>query len=470
MDAPGPSRGSLPRFAWIALILAALLTAALLIPRGPLAAEQASSSSLRDAVRVRGIEEHLAALERIAADSGGNRFTGTPGYDRSVDYVADTLEEAGLDVERRSFPFFNFEQVSPTVLQVVGGFRFRDGEDMNAMLFSASADVRAPVRVLGSNTSGAGVACDPDRIEQDEVAGAIVLARPGDCFFRDQVVNLSEAGASAVVFAFPGGDRLFRPTLFTPEGIEIPALVALDETWLALADAEGEEARVLVDAATRRDEAENVIAETPGGDGDVVMLGGHLDSVMDGPGINDNGSGVASILEVAEQLADRRVDHKVRFAFWGGEEMGLLGSSAYVRSLSPDEVEDITAYLNFDMVASPNFVRFVYSAEGAPPGSAEITELFTDYFDGQGLVTSALDIEGRSDHGPFIGVGIPVGGLFTGAEDPKTDREAALYGGDVGVPHDPCYHSACDRLDNVNRTSLDQMADAIAHAVATLAA
>jgi Zn-dependent M28 family amino/carboxypeptidase len=110
----------------------------------------------------------------------------------------------------------------------------------------------------------------------------------------------------------------------------------------------------------------------------------------------------------------------------------------------------------------------VYSADGSPQGSAEISELFFDYLDSQALTGEELDLEGRSDHGPFIRAGIPVGGLFTGAEDLKTSEEAELFGGTAGSPHDPCYHQACDTVENVDRVALDQMADAVAHIVAVL--
>ena len=227
----------------------------------------------------------------------------------------------------------------------------------------------------------------------------------------------------------------------------------------------------------------NVIAETRGGDpDDVVMVGAHLDSVPEGPGINDNGSGSATVLEVARQLARERVKprNKVRFAWWGAEELGLLGSEHYVQSLSEAEREKIAPYLNFDMVGSPNFVRLVYDGDNsafgedegaapAPEGSAAIEDLFTDYFQSRKLATEETAFDGRSDYGPFIDAGIPAGGLFTGAEGIKTREQARVYGGKAGVAYDPCYHEECDDLSNLSRRALDQMSDAVAHAVLTYA-
>ena len=202
------------------------------------------------------------------------------------------------------------------------------------------------------------------------------------------------------------------------------------------------------------------------------------DSVGVGAGINDNGSGSAAILEIAEQLAAVNLRNKVRFIWFSAEESGLLGSEAYVASLPDAEREKIAAMLNFDMIGSPNFVRFVYDGDlsdseppegGAPAGSAEIEELFLAYFASRGLATEPTAFDGRSDYGPFIDAGIPAGGLFTGAEGIKTAAQAAVYGGVAGEQYDPCYHLGCDDLLNLSNPALDQMSDATAHATITLA-
>jgi Zn-dependent M28 family amino/carboxypeptidase len=200
------------------------------------------------------------------------------------------------------------------------------------------------------------------------------------------------------------------------------------------------------------------------------MVGAHLDSVIEGPGINDNGSGVATILEVALQFSRLNINPKntVRFAFWGAEELNLLGSEFYVAQLSEEELADIALYLNFDMVGSPNFVRFVYdgsSDELNPERSGFIENIFVDYFAQLGLASEPTPFDGRSDYGPFIAAGVPAGGLFTGAEGIKTAEQAAIYGGTPGVAYDPCYHQACDTIANLSNTALDQMSDATAHAV-----
>ncbi|WP_314223410.1 M28 family metallopeptidase [Streptomyces zaehneri] len=210
----------------------------------------------------------------------------------------------------------------------------------------------------------------------------------------------------------------------------------------------------------------NLVADWPGGDtGQVLMAGSHLDSVTAGAGINDNGSGSAAVLETA--LAVSRAGYHptkhLRFAWWGAEELGMVGSRYYVNSLSSANRARISGYLNFDMIGSPNPGYFVYDDDPA------IEKTFKDYFAGLGVPTEIeTEGDGRSDHAPFKNAGVPVGGLFSGADYIKTAAQAAKWGGTAGRAFDPCYHSSCDTTANINDTALDRNADALAYAVWTL--
>ena len=198
------------------------------------------------------------------------------------------------------------------------------------------------------------------------------------------------------------------------------------------------------------------------------MAGAHLDSVAAGPGINDNGSGSAAILEIASRWP--RSSRATSSASPGGarEEASLVGSTAYVNGLSQAEQDKIALYLNFDMVGSPNHVFFIYDGDDSdavgagagPAGSAQIEKTFERYFDSVGEPFKGTDFSGRSDYGPFIAAGIPSGGLFTGAEGIKTAAEAAIWGGTAGQQYDPCYHLACDTFANNNDHALDVNSDA----------
>jgi Zn-dependent M28 family amino/carboxypeptidase len=313
-------------------------------------------------------------------------------------------------------------------------------------------------------------------------AGAVALIQRGTCPFTQKYQNAINAGAAAALIfndGFPDRTAPLETTAPIPEPSDptIPAAMISNAIGEALAGAPGATVRIVVNATTTPNEEVNVIADSVRGNNDrTIVVGAHLDSVEAGPGINDNGSGTSTILEIAEEIAESgdRPRNRLRFAFWGAEEAGLVGSTAYVaEQVENGNIDQIEANLNFDMVGSPNFVRFVYdgSAAGTPPGSAQIEEVFTRYFDRQGLPHAPTAFDGRSDYGPFIaqGVAIPAGGLFTGAEGIKTPEQEELFGGVAGLAYDPCYHQACDTFFNLSYTALDQMSDAAAHATWTLA-
>ena len=246
-----------------------------------------------------------------------------------------------------------------------------------------------------------------------------------------------------------------------------------------IAAGETVELRVAVDGFVDQDVlTNNVIAETPGGRADrTVVVGGHLDSVYEGPGINDDGSGVSMMLETAQQMAELGLDpvNKVRFIFFSGEEEGLLGSNYYVSQLSKRQVKDISVMLDFDMLASGNYGRFIYDGNGdeqgfaGPKGSGVIEQVFKDFWDSQGLAYETIPFDGRSDYDAFTIAGIPAGGIFAGAEGVKQDYQVALYGGTAGDPFDPCYHLLCDTLANISMQGLDEHSDAAVHAIWTFA-
>ncbi|MEU3431045.1 M28 family metallopeptidase [Streptomyces gardneri] len=206
----------------------------------------------------------------------------------------------------------------------------------------------------------------------------------------------------------------------------------------------------------------NLIADWPGGDpNQVLMAGAHLDSVSSGAGINDNGSGSAAVLETALAVARSgyQPSKHLRFGWWGAEELGLVGSKYYVSQLPTAERSKVSGYLNFDMIGSPNPGYFVYDDDPA------IEQTFKNYFAGLGVPTEIeTEGDGRSDHASFKNVGIPVGGLFTGASRVKTSAQVSKWGG-TATAFDRCYHSSCDNTSNINDTALDRNSDAVAHAI-----
>lgn len=220
----------------------------------------------------------------------------------------------------------------------------------------------------------------------------------------------------------------------------------------------------------------NVIAQTGTGDPDhVVMIGAHLDSVPAGPGIVDDGSGVASLLEIATRLGSTpEVKNAVRFGLFGNEETGSQGSTSYVQSLSAADRRKVTLYLNVDMVASPNAGYFAQGGKGGdvdsagPAGSAAVGRELADQLASTGVQPETIKFAG-DDESPFIDAGIPVGGAENGDRKRKTAEQARIWGGQAGQHYDRCYHMACDRIDNVNQDVLDHYLRAIAGTLAHFA-
>jgi aminopeptidase Y len=452
-------------------LLVLLVTTAIvqLASAGPAACDTRVNNThnkLLECVTLDGVREHQAAFQAIADANGGIRTSGTSGYDASAAYVAGRMAAAGYDVTVQEFDFQTFIELSPSVLEEISPLP--QVIPNNIMSYSGSGDVTAQVSTLLPITG-----CDPGDFA-GFTPGHIALISRGACTFALKASNADAAGAVGVII-YNNAPGVINGTLSSSFTLDIPVTSVTQDVGQELAATPGLIMRLKTDTFRGIATTSNVLAETPGGDPDnVVMAGAHLDSVNAGPGINDNGSGSGAILEVAEQMAKVPTRNKVRFAWWGAEEASLVGSTYYVNNLSPEELEKITLYLNFDMIGSPNYVFQIYDGDDSdgvgagpgPDGSAQIEKLFEKYFtEVANEPFRGTDFTGRSDYGPFIAVGIPAGGLFTGAEVIKTPEEAAIWGGTAGEQYDPCYHLACDTYANNSDKALDVNSDAVAYAV-----
>jgi Zn-dependent M28 family amino/carboxypeptidase len=384
---------------------------------------------LPEALDMDRVRADLVALQRIADQNGGTRAAGTTGYVASVRYVRDQLTRAGYRTDILSFPFTTYTELVERGRQVAPRRRsFR----VEALDYSPST----PQRGLRGRVVAADDGCEAT--DFIGVRGRIALARRGACFTAQKAQIASQLGAIALLVynAEPGP---LNATLGDPRAAPIP--VAAVEAATARSFQQG---RVVVEltirAHSKRTTQKNVVADSRPSAGRVLMIGGHLDSVREGPGINDNGTGVAVLLEIARALRRVAPQRPVRFAFWGAEEFGLFGSSAYARSA---DVGEIAAYLNFDMLGSrlDERVREVYAGPFA--------ERWLGYFRSKGLRAEIVDLAGRSDHAPFAQRGIPTGGLF------------------AGIPR--CYHLACDRVSSIDFILLRELAAGAAFGVAEFA-
>jgi Zn-dependent M28 family amino/carboxypeptidase len=440
----------------------------------PTARSAVPARSLARAITPRRLRAHLTALAAIANRSDGNRSAGTSGYSRSVTYVTRQLRAAGYRprLNRFSFDFFRetgspvFERISP------GSRSYQRGPDFITMRYSGGGNVSAQVIPVEPTSASSG--CETSDFARFP-RGAVALMSRGGCTFSQKAANAEESGAAAALIAndgLPGRTAPISATLIVR--VQIPVMIISSEVASELARLAGVgpvQVRIVLSVLTTRARGENVIADLPGRRNGVVLLGAHLDSVANGPGINDNGSGTALVLEVARQARRLRIRPRygLRFAFWGAEEIGLVGSTGYVQSLSSRQRSRIRGVLNLDMVGSRNFARLVYDGTGQPSGSLRIENAFRAYFAARRLPVEEASLGGGSDHAAFARAGIPVGGLFTGADEPKSAELARRFGGEAGRSFDSCYHKACDTVANVDLRVLDQLADAAAVVAVRLA-
>jgi len=454
-------------------------------------------AKLLECVTLDGVREHQLQLQKIADANNdpyypGTRAVGTEGYANSVEYVADLLRDAGYRVTLDPVQFeFNFpaelRQLTPTqATYETGVFTGSGSGEVQGRVIPVDINLTPP----RASTSG----CEPADFAGIDWSGDadIALVQRGTCFFGDKAYNAEQAGAEAVII-FNQGNTPDREGLIVADATSrtnpadpdnpltvshnIPVVGASFADGVALAQP-GSTAYVRVDPPEVRTDY-NVIAELPGKNTDnVVMAGAHLDSVIEGPGIQDNGSGSAALLETALMMAKLKPENTIRFAWWAAEEIGLLGSADYVAGLSQAERDRIALYMNYDMIGSPNYIFMVYDsdestfdvAEGfIPPGSEAIEDLYESYYTMIGEPYDDTEFSGRSDYEAFILAGIPSGGLFTGAEEIKTEEQEAIWGGTAGEQFDPCYHLACDDYDNIDLHALEVNSDLVAFAMLTFA-
>jgi Zn-dependent M28 family amino/carboxypeptidase len=469
---------------------ASLATPLLLAAAGPAAAKpdpgRQGEKLAKQLVKKTGSEgamRHLRAFQAIADARDDNRAAGSAGYDWSAKYAGTLLKAAGYQVTYQNFDFVYRETLAEKLSVLTPAQRDVPIKLMTYTASTPEGGIEAALAAVPGDADGT-TGCEAGDFASGDFTGKIALIQRGGCAFAQKQATAADAGAvGAIVYNNTDGDlngtlgdasagRIPTGGITRAAGEELAAAAARGTVTVSMEIREFHETR----------STPNVIAETRGGDPDnVVMFGAHLDSVADGPGINDNASGSAGILETALQLAkaDRKGKHanKVRFALWSAEEVGLQGSEHYVTNLSEAEREKIALYLNFDMIASPNYGLFVYDgddSDGAgagpgPEGSAQLEHAINTFMRSQGQEPRGTDFTGRSDYGPFIEAGIPSGGTFTGAEGIKSEEEAALWGGEAGLAYDQCYHQACDDLGNVSEKALGINVDVIANAVGTYA-
>lgn len=439
------------------------------------------SSELRQAVTLNGVRVHQLAFQSHADANGGHRADGSAGHQASVDYVTGLMSAAGYDVAVEEYSYPGFFELSPAIMAQIlptpAIYTYDDPAGFFTMAWSGSGNVTALTE--GVDTASADSGCEANDFA-GFTPGNIAVMKRGACAFALKVTNAEAAGAvAAIVYndGTPGREDAIAGTLGSKVA-DIPSVGTSFSIGTELAGG-GVLVQVMVDA-TYEQTSKNIIADSQSLFGnEIITIGAGLDSVAAGPGINDSGSGAATILEIALQLKEIGAlpVNKLRFAFWGSSEANNRGSNHHLTSLGAEDFDAISTYLDFSIIGSPNFARFVYdgdSAPSAPPGSEQIEQMFLDYF-----ANEAVDLPNEpfdeltggyhSDLLTFALAGKPVGGLFTGTTGIKSAGQVSVYGGTAGDQYDPCNHFACDTADNTSIEVLDQMSDAAAHAIYLLA-
>lgn len=399
--------------------------------------------------------EDLFEIAKLGEDEYNRptRVIGSEGHRGTLSYIQDTLEKLG-----------DYYTVSPQAFPAVSGsvFEFRlvlgDVLPNTTTTMGLTPPTKDNEPVHGDLVLVENEGCDASDYPSD-VSGNIAFVKRGTCAFGDKSALAGKAGAVAAV-VYNSEDDEVHGTLGMPSPHHVATFglsgSEAEPFVKKLKDGTRVDVIAYMDAVVKTIMTSNIVAQTVGGDPDnCVMLGGHSDSVPEGPGINDDGSGSLSILEVATQLTEFSVNNCVRFAWWSGEEEGLLGSDYYVSVLPEEENKKIRLFMDYDMMGSPNFAYQIYNAtnEANPEGSEELKQLYIDWYEDQGLNYTFIPFDGRSDYDGFIRNGIPGGGIATGAEGVKSKDEEDQFGGRAGHWYDPCYHQLCDDVSNVNLTA-----------------
>ena len=422
--------------------------------------------------------EHQTELQAIASLNDDTRTVLSPGYTESLDYVVQTLRASGYNPKVTQFNFPFWRESQPPVLNLVStdpdevfkpGTEADDNQptvDFITMGNSPTATLtNAPVFPVGGivdpPTGGSASGCQAS--DYAGVSGKVALIQRGTCTFVAKWALAEEAGATGVIIYNEGNTDARQNPIFVGDAIEaeIPAVIASYKVGNRLLQLYKSNQAPRVDFkvyGTFQDRfLPQVLAETREGDpNNVVVVGAHLDSVPEGPGINDDGSGVAMLLAQAQELAEGRYDlrQKVRFMFFGAEEDGLIGSRYYAANLSQREVDKIDVMLDYDMLASPNYVRFIYDGDGSTFGADVSGGRRAPARSSRSKMTGSVRracaaIGCRSTAAPTTSAS-PNAESRPAASSPapRTRRPSSRSGSTAAprAPYDPCYHEICDNL------------------------
>ncbi|CAF3588006.1 unnamed protein product [Adineta steineri] len=471
------------------------------------ARQQSLNSILSESTRIEDAMSHLNELQRIAKVSNGTRAINTSGFNATLDYITNYLTaNTNYKVTKSFFFLRDFALASnPVLISSINGITKNytySTQISTADFYHAVYSTSINTNEFTQLTAIPNVGCSDDDWQKanPSPAGRVALVKRGTCPFREKIALATKYNVKAVLLYNDGTspDRVSPIEITLAQENTMPTLFLSFTVGQALLNStqntrSNTRIKLLIEAKDIPDyPVGNICADTPSGDPtQTIVIGSHSDSVPAGPGINDNGSGSAANLAMAVALARLfrtstypKYKYRVRFCWWGAEEVGLLGSDHHVKqakntSIVGERLTDYLINLNYDMLGSPNYIFGIYDASTALndtpsqaiPGSRKISSLFKDWFIQQNLPWDYTEFSGRSDYGPFLAEGIVAGGLFSGADDVKTVEQRDRYdhilgqgmGGIPDILEDPCYHKACDSIENINIFGYEKMIKAAAY-------
>ena len=453
-----------------------------------------SAFVLEKTITTEALVAHAEALEAISLGNTLSRSSMSPGYLRAMNYIKKQLAGTGLNVWEQQFECHQFFETDFPVLSMVSPAPavYAWGTDYQTITYSGFGDLTAEVAFIkpvfppGPTPDTSTDGCVASDFKGINVTGRIAVIQRGSCDYIVKAMNAKSRGAAAVLIfneGTPGRTDTVVGSLPSDSTVGIPVVGISHALGKELHDRYVAGAaitlRVAVTGMNVTVPTYNLFAETVAGrDDQVIVIGAHLDSVTEGPGANDNGSGAIALLEVSRRIAlnGYTPKNKIRFAWWGAEEIGMFGSQYYLNTLSPKELKNIAMNLNVDSIASHNFVRGVEDSDlsdtindprtiykTTPAGSGAIERVLLDYFHTNNLPTKPTPLSGSTDYEAFAQHGIPFGGLYTELDGIKTEAEALLFGGTAGLPYDACNHIACDTVSYMNTQIFTENTRAIAH-------
>ncbi len=481
-------------------------------------------AKLLPCIRTDDLWNHMKAFQAIADANPGpdgmpSRNSGEPGYKASADYVAGVMKQAGYDVTIQTYKFYYFafagrpafSEISPTahtysVLQP--GAEWQPARAMGATTaaLQPAGGIVIPPTQTSSSTSG----CSASDFT-GFVSGRIALIQAGGCGSGVKVLNAQAAGATGVIIfndGNPGRTGIAGgTTLSDAAGNRITPSIPVARTSFATGNqlysqyqqaVQGGTALPVLNLnvqATFNPNADdyNVIADSRGGNPNhLLVVDAHLDAIY-GAGMLDNASGSATILDIAQQMAKVNPRNKLRFIWFGGEELGLLGSKYYVNNLSDSEFSKIGYDLDADVTATPNYLIGVLDPAGVDLFGRTVTTHFPDqvyqpsqiardqqieYFDSIGISHELFSPQG-TDAFNFNVAGVPASGILTGQDCCKSQEEVDMFGGHTGnyegnIPSTDggCVDNPfrwCDNLSNNDPTVMTFVSRAFAKSVVQMA-